>query len=66
MKIKSFYLKTLAAFLAVMMVLTPGMVAIVLAQDAPSATLQAQIASDDEIQTVQQLAKAGYLTVLCR
>jgi DNA repair exonuclease SbcCD ATPase subunit len=59
MKIKSFYLKTLAAFLALTMVMTPGMVAVVLAQEAPQAT--PQTASDDEIQTVQQLAKAGYL-----
>jgi len=61
MKIKSLYLKTLAAFLALMMVMIPGMVAVVLAQDALQATPQAEAASDDEIQTVQQLAKAGYL-----
>ena len=57
MKIKSFYLKTLASFLAFAMMLTPGMVVLAFAQDAP----QTETASDDEFQPVQQLAKAGYL-----
>jgi DNA repair exonuclease SbcCD ATPase subunit len=39
------------------MMLTPGMVVMAFAQDAP----QTQTASDDEVQPVQQLAKAGYL-----
>jgi hypothetical protein len=57
MKLKSLYLKTLAGFLAFTMMLTPGMVVMVFAQDAP----QTETASDDEFQPVQQLAKAGYL-----
>ncbi|HTA77322.1 MAG TPA: hypothetical protein VK791_09210 [bacterium] len=57
MKINSFYTKTLAGFLAFVMTLTPGMVVMAFAQDAP----QTETASDDEFQPVQQLAKAGYL-----
>jgi len=58
MKIKSFYLRVLAGFLALTMIFTPGMMGIVLAQDAAQTPTAA---SDDEIQTIQQLAKAGYL-----
>jgi DNA repair exonuclease SbcCD ATPase subunit len=57
MKINSFYLKTLASLLAFTMMLTPSMVVLAFAQDAP----QTQTASDDEVQPVQQLAQAGYL-----
>jgi len=54
MKIKSIYLKITALFLSLLMLLTPGMVTLAFAQTAtPTET-----ASDDEIQTVQQLAKA--------
>jgi hypothetical protein len=58
MKIKSFYLRILAGFLTLTMIFTPGMMGIVLAQDAAQTPTAA---SDDEIQTIQQLAKAGYL-----
>lgn len=58
MIIKSFYSKFLAGFLALTMIFTPGMIGIVLAQDAVQTPTAA---SDDEVQTIQQLAKAGYL-----
>jgi DNA repair exonuclease SbcCD ATPase subunit len=61
MKIRSIYLKTLAGLLALTMMMTPGMVTIVFAQNVSQATPQAEAASDDEIQTIQQLANAGYL-----
>ncbi|HXL73895.1 MAG TPA: hypothetical protein VN963_09750, partial [bacterium] len=53
MNLKSFYSKILAGFLALMMILTPGTVGVVLAQDAAQTPTTA---SDDEIQTIQQLA----------
>lgn len=58
MIIKSFYSKFLVGFLALTMIFTPGMVGIILAQDAVQTPTTA---SDDEVQTIQQLAKAGYL-----
>jgi hypothetical protein len=62
MIIKSFYSKFLAGFLALTMIFTPGMMGVVLAQDATPTPVQTPTAaSDDEIQTIQQLAKAGYL-----
>ncbi len=58
MILKSFYSKFLAGFLVLTMIFTPGLMGIVLAQDAAQTPTAA---SDDEIQTVQQLAKDGYL-----
>jgi hypothetical protein len=59
---KPFYSKFLAGFLVLTMIFTPGMVGLLLAQDATQTPIQTPTAaSDDEIQTIQQLAKAGYL-----
>jgi DNA polymerase III gamma/tau subunit len=58
MIIKPFYSKFLVGFLSLTMIFTPGMVGVLLAQDASQTPTAA---SDDEIQTIQELAKAGYL-----
>lgn len=48
--------RALVTFLALLMVFTPRMVQLALAQDDQDA------ASADEVRVVQQLVKAGYLT----
>lgn len=58
MEIKSFCLKSLIVLLVLNLVLTPGLVVAAFAQ---TATATVETASDDEIQAIQQLAKAGYL-----
>lgn len=60
MGIQKFRSKLAALFLALQFFLAPGMVALALAQDAPAAATS-PAASDDEVQTIQQLAKNGYL-----
>lgn len=57
MEINKVVLKTLVVFLIVNLVITPGMVTMAFAQATP----QAQAASDDEVQEIQQLANTGYL-----